>query len=51
MITITLKRDKETLNQIRFSTAKNSPITGSLYVPKEQAGDTAELKVPVPIGS
>lgn len=51
MITITLKRDKETLNQIRFSAVKNSPVTGSLYVPKEQAGETTEIKVAVPIGS
>jgi hypothetical protein len=49
MTTITLKRDKETKNKIRFSNDPSEPISGSLYVSKEAAGDKQSLTINVPV--
>lgn len=45
--TITLKRDKETKNKIRFSNDPSEKISGSIYVDKETAGDKTEIKVTI----
>lgn len=43
--TITLKRDKETKNKIRFSNDATEAISGSLYVAKELIGDQQSITV------
>jgi sortase (surface protein transpeptidase) len=45
--TATFNRDKETKNTIRFTAAEGSPVLGSLYVPKAEAGDAQSLTVTV----
>jgi hypothetical protein len=47
MRNITLKRDKETKNKIRFSNDPAEAISGSLYVSKELAGSLAEIKLAI----
>lgn len=49
MTKVTLKRDKETKNKIRFSNDPSEPISGSLYVNKASAGDLQELTIEVPV--
>jgi hypothetical protein len=43
--TITLKRDKETKNKIRFSNESTAKVSGSIYVDKEVAGAATEITV------
>lgn len=45
--TIKFVWDKETQNAQRFVAPKDSGISGSLYVSKEQAGDRKEISVSV----
>jgi hypothetical protein len=45
-IQITLVKDKETQNKIRF-TDPNDTNYGSIYLPKEVAGDVTEIKFSV----
>ena len=43
---VTFKKDKETLNKVRFSNQEGDAV-GTIYLSKEQAGDKTEIKVTV----
>ena len=45
-MTVTLIKDKETTNKVRFSQQKGD-VTGTLYLDKAKAGDKTELKIEV----
>jgi hypothetical protein len=42
--TITLTRDKETKNKIRFSNEATEAISGSLYIAKELVGEVNAIQ-------
>ena len=41
---VTLKKDKETTNKVRF-TQQEGPVVGTLYLSKEAAGEKAEITI------
>lgn len=42
--TVTLTKDKETKNKIRFSNDPSEPVSGSLYLAKELVGTVNAIK-------
>lgn len=42
--TVTLTKDKETKNKIRFSNDPSEAVSGSLYLAKELVGDVNAIK-------